>query len=174
LGEPPTPHNGVMQAFEESTEKLAQLMLDRNWRMATVESCTGGWIAQCLTSLSGSSDWFDCGLVTYSNRAKERFAGVSQELIAAHGAVSAEVALAMAAGTRSRIDVEVAVAVTGIAGPSGGSEQKPVGTVYIAWEIAGRDPLVERFHFHGDREAIRRQSVATAIEELINCLQNSD
>jgi len=174
LGEPPTPHNGVMQAFEESTEKLAQLMLDRNWRMATVESCTGGWIAQSLTSLSGSSDWFDCGLVTYSNRAKERFAGVSQELIAAHGAVSAEVALAMAAGTRSRIDVEVAVAVTGIAGPSGGSEQKPVGTVYIAWEIAGRDPLVERFHFHGDREAIRRQSVATAIEELINCLQNSD
>ncbi len=174
MGEPPTPHNGVMQAFEESTEKLAQLMLDRNWRMATVESCTGGWIAQSLTSLSGSSDWFDCGLVTYSNRAKERFAGVSQELIAAHGAVSAEVALAMAAGTRSRIDVEVAVAVTGIAGPSGGSEQKPVGTVYIAWEIAGRDPLVERFHFHGDREAIRRQSVATAIEELINCLQNSD
>jgi len=174
LGEPPTPHNGVMQAFEESTEKLAQLMLDRNWRMATVESCTGGWIAQSLTSLSGSSDWFDCGLVTYSNRAKERFAGVAQELIAAHGAVSAEVALAMAAGTRSRIDVEVAVAVTGIAGPSGGSEQKPVGTVYIAWEIAGRDPLVERFHFHGDREAIRRQSVATAIEELINCLQNSD
>lgn len=174
MGEPPTPHNGVMQAFEESTEKLAQLMLDRNWRMATVESCTGGWIAQSLTSLSGSSDWFDCGLVTYSNRAKERFAGVSQELIAAHGAVSAEVALAMAAGTRSRIDVEVVVAVTGIAGPSGGSEQKPVGTVYIAWEIAGRDPLVERFHFHGDREAIRRQSVATAIEELINCLQNSD
>lgn len=174
MGEPPTPDNGVMQAFKESTEKLAQLMLDRNWRMATVESCTGGWIAQSLTSLSGSSDWFDCGLVTYSNRAKERFAGVSQELIAAHGAVSAEVALAMAAGTRSRIDVEVAVAVTGIAGPSGGSEQKPVGTVYIAWEIAGRDPLVERFHFHGDREAVRRQSVATAIEELINCLQNSD
>ncbi|MEK9626099.1 MAG: CinA family protein [Gammaproteobacteria bacterium] len=163
-----------MQAFKESTEKLAQLMLDRNWRMATVESCTGGWIAQSLTSLSGSSDWFDCGLVTYSNRAKERFAGVSQELIAAHGAVSAEVALAMAAGARSRIDVEVVVAVTGIAGPSGGSEQKPVGTVYIAWEIAGRDPLVERFHFHGDREAIRRQSVATAIEELINCLENGD
>ena len=163
-----------MQAFKESTEKLAQLMLDRNWRMATVESCTGGWIAQSLTSLSGSSDWFDCGLVTYSNRAKERFAGVSQELIAAHGAVSAEVALAMAAGARSRIDVEVVVAVTGIAGPSGGSEQKPVGTVYIAWEIAGRDPLVERFHFHGDREAIRRQSVATAIEELINCLESGD
>ena len=163
-----------MQAFKESTEKLAQLMLDRNWRMATVESCTGGWIAQSLTSLSGSSDWFDCGLVTYSNRAKERFAGVSQELIAAHGAVSAEVALAMAAGARSRINVEVVVAVTGIAGPSGGSEQKPVGTVYIAWEIAGRDPLVERFHFHGDREAIRRQSVATAIEELINCLENGD
>ncbi|MEK9742981.1 MAG: CinA family protein [Gammaproteobacteria bacterium] len=163
-----------MQAFKESTEKLAQLLLDRNWRMATVESCTGGWIAQSLTSLSGSSDWFDCGLVTYSNRAKERFAGVSQELIAAHGAVSAEVALAMAAGARSRIDVEVVVAVTGIAGPSGGSEQKPVGTVYIAWEIAGRDPLVERFHFHGDREAIRRQSVATAIEELINCLENGD
>lgn len=174
MGEPPTLHNGAMQAFKESTEKLAQLLLDRNWRMATVESCTGGWIAQSLTSLSGSSDWFDCGLVTYSNRAKERFAGVSQELIAAHGAVSAEVALAMAAGARSRIDVEVVVAVTGIAGPSGGSEQKPVGTVYIAWEIAGRDPLVERFHFHGDREAIRRQSVATAIEELINCLENGD
>ena len=174
MGEPPTLHNGVMQAFKESTEKLAQLLLDRNWRMATVESCTGGWIAQSLTSLSGSSDWFDCGLVTYSNRAKERFAGVSQELIAAHGAVSAEVALAMAAGARSRIDVEVVVAVTGIAGPSGGSEQKPVGTVYIAWEIAGRDPLVERFHFHGDREAIRQQSVATAIEELINCLENGD
>jgi len=160
-----------MEKLKASVEGLAGLLTERHWKMMTVESCTGGWIAQSLTSLAGSSDWFEGGLITYSNKAKTQFADVPSALIANHGAVSREVALAMAAGGRSRTGAHVAVAVTGIAGPGGGSEQKPVGTVYIAWNVAGREPVVERFHFHGDREAIRWQSVCTAIEELLGLLK---
>jgi len=152
-------------------QKAGEILLARGWRLATVESCTGGWISQTVTSLAGSSDWFECGLVTYSNTSKASLAGVAGSLISRYGAVSAEVAEAMASGALERTDASVALSVTGIAGPGGGSEEKPVGTVYMAWQFPGRNAVSERFHFHGDREAVRRQTVATALSELARLAQ---
>ena len=152
-------------------QKAGEILLARGWRLATVESCTGGWISQTVTSLAGSSDWFECGLVTYSNTSKASLAGVAGSLISRYGAVSAEVAEAMASGALERTDASVALSVTGIAGPGGGSEEKPVGTVYMAWQFPGRNAVSERFHFHGDRKAVRRQTVATALSELARLAQ---
>jgi len=151
--------------------KTGELLLDRGWRLAAVESCTGGWIAQTVTSLAGSSDWFECGLVTYSNASKESLVGVPGSMISRYGAVSAEVAEAMVSGVLQRTGAHAAVSVTGIAGPGGGSDEKPVGTVYIAWQFPGVDTVSERFHFHGDRDEVRRQSVATAFSELVRLIQ---
>jgi len=151
--------------------KTGELLLNRGWRLAAVESCTGGWIAQTVTSLAGSSDWFECGLVTYSNASKESLVGVPGSMISRYGAVSAEVAEAMVSGVLQRTGAHAAVSVTGIAGPGGGSDEKPVGTVYIAWQFPGVDTVSERFHFHGDRDEVRRQSVATAFSELVRLIQ---
>lgn len=154
----------------EELSKIAliagEILLGRGWRLATVESCTGGWICQVVTSLAGSSDWFECGLVTYSNTSKATLVGVPGSVISSYGAVSGEVAEAMVSGALERTDASVAVSVTGIAGPGGGSEEKPVGTVYMAWQFPGGMAASERFHFHGDREEVRRQSVTTALLEL--------
>ena len=154
------------EELSQIARKAGDILLGRGWRLATVESCTGGWLCQVVTSLAGSSDWFECGLVTYSNASKSFLAGVSGPLISSHGAVSGQVAEAMVSGVLQRTDASVAVSVTGIAGPGGGSEEKPVGTVYMAWQFPGREAVSERFHFHGDREEVRRQSVATALSEL--------
>ena len=151
----------------ELARQVGQIMLERDWHLATVESCTGGWVAKTITSVSGSSLWFDCALVTYSNESKNKLAGVPVELIDTHGAVSAQVAEAMAGGVIARSNATAAIAVTGIAGPDGGSVQKPVGTVFIAWQVPGHGVRSERFHFHGDRDAIRRQSVAAALAQLV-------
>ena len=151
--------------------KTGEILLDRGWRLAAVESCTGGWIAQTVTSLAGSSDWFECGLVTYSNASKESLVGVPGSMISRYGAVSAEVAEAMVSGVLQRTGAHAAVSVTGIAGPGGGSDEKPVGTVYIAWQFPGIDTVSERFHFHGDRDEVRRQSVLTAFSELVRLIQ---
>ncbi|HCK76963.1 MAG TPA: damage-inducible protein CinA [Gammaproteobacteria bacterium] len=148
-----------------------EILLDRSWRLAAVESCTGGWIAQTVTSLAGCSDWFECGLVTYSNASKESLVGVPGSLISRHGAVSAEVAEAMVSGALERTGADVAVSVTGIAGPGGGSDQKPVGTVYMAWQLPGADAVSERFHFHGNRDEVRYRSVVTALSELVRLIQ---
>jgi nicotinamide-nucleotide amidase len=136
------------------------------WRVATAESCTGGLIAAALTAVAGSSDVVERGLVTYSNRAKTELLGVPAETIAAHGAISAETAAAMAQGAAVRAGVDLAVSVTGIAGPSGGTPQKPVGLVYIG--VARRDgpTRVERRTFPGDRAAVRRASVIAALDML--------
>ena len=151
----------------ELARQVGRIMLERGWHLATVESCTGGWVAKTITSVSGSSLWFDCALVTYSNESKNKLAGVPVELIDTHGAVSAQVAEAMAGGVIARSNATAAIAVTGIAGPDGGSVQKPVGTVFIAWQVPGHGVRSERFHFHGDRDAIRRQSVAAALAQLV-------
>ena len=151
--------------------KTGEILLDRGWRLAAVESCTGGWIAKTATSISGSSDWFECGLVTYSNASKESLVGVPRSMISRHGAVSAEVAEAMVEGVLERTDARAAISVTGIAGPGGGSDEKPVGTIYIAWQFPGVETMSERFHFHGDRDEVRRQSVATALSELVRLIQ---
>ena len=152
-------------------QKAGGILLARGWRLATVESCTGGWISQTVTAIAGSSDWFECGLVTYTHTSKASRAGVAGSLISGYGAVSAQVAEAMVSGALDRTGASVAVSVTGIAGPGGGSEEKPVGTVYMAWQFPGRNAGSERFHFHGKREAVRRQTVAIALSELTRLAQ---
>lgn len=148
---------------------LADTLRAQGRTMATAESCTGGLIAGACTELSGSSDWFDRGFVTYSNRAKTEMLGVPEALIERHGAVSAEVAAAMAAGARERAAVTYAAAVTGIAGPTGGSAAKPVGTVWFGW-ASPQGVTTECRHFDGDRAAVRRQTVAHALQGLLDRL----
>lgn len=150
--------------------ELADLLKARGWRMATAESCTGGLIAAACTDLAGSSDWFDRGWVTYSNAAKTQLLGVPADLIERHGAVSEPVARAMALGARRCAGVQAAVAVTGIAGPSGGSRDKPVGTVWFGW-CAGSRIWTARQRFDGDRAAVRAQTVAHALEQLRDGVQ---
>lgn len=138
-------------------------------KLATAESCTGGWVAQAATSASGSSEWFDRGFVTYSNDAKREMLGVRAETLAAHGAVSENTAREMAAGAldRSGAGAGVAVSVTGVAGPTGGSPEKPVGMVCFAWAMRGGALESETRRFEGDREAIRRQSVIRSLQGLL-------
>lgn len=139
-------------------------------RIAVAESCTGGWIAKCLTDMPGSSAWFGYGFVTYSDEAKIELLGVSPDSIAAHGAVSEEVAEQMATGARLVSAAEVVVAVSGIAGPDGGTAEKPIGTVWLAWAGPGVQLRSRQFRFTGDREAIRRQSVVAALEGVLQQL----
>lgn len=157
-------------ALGELAGRLADALLARGERAVTAESCTGGWIAKALTDLSGSSAWFDGGVVSYSNAAKQALLGVGEQTLIDHGAVSAEVAREMVVGVRARFQADIAVAVTGVAGPTGGSPDKPVGTVWIAWQRRQGLPEAVLFHFDGDREAVRRQTVAAA---LIGLLQRS-
>lgn len=148
--------------------QLAQALTGRGWMMTTAESCTGGLIAGACTELAGSSLWFDRGVVTYSNEAKVDLLGVPAELIAQHGAVSEPVAMAMAQGALTRSQAQIAVAVTGVAGPGGGSPDKPVGTVWLAW--ACHDGLVqaERHVFGGDRAAVRSATVRCALQGVLH------
>ncbi len=150
---------------------LAELLRSQQWMMATAESCTGGLIAGACTDLAGSSDWFERGFVTYSNEAKTDLLGVDAALIAAHGAVSEPVARAMAAGAVARSRAQVAVAVTGVAGPSGGSADKPVGTVWFGWSVGGQ-VRTERRRFDGDRAAVRAATVHYALQSLVHFIRN--
>ena len=134
--------------------------------LVTAESCTGGWIAQAITDVAGSSAWFDRGFVTYSNTAKQEMLGVSQKILATHGAVSEETVLAMVEGALAHSQAQVAVAVSGIAGPGGGTEEKPVGTVWIAYGLP-QTAYAKCYHFGGDRTEVRQQTVVTALQELI-------
>lgn len=143
----------------------------RGLRIATAESCTGGLVAAAITSIAGSSAWFDRGFVTYSNEAKRDMLGVAPALIDAHGAVSEPVASAMAAGALARSRADCAVSVTGVAGPGGGSPAKPVGTVCFAWQLRGHTPRVETRQLPGDRAAVREASVAIALQGVIERLQ---
>lgn len=135
--------------------------------LATAESCTGGWIAQTVTMVPGSSAWFDRSFVTYSNAAKIEMLGVPAEVIAKHGAVSEQTACAMVAGALAHSRAQMTVAVTGIAGPDGGTAQKPVGTVWFAWAEKGKMPASEIKHFTGDRDAVRRQAVIHALQGVL-------
>ena len=146
--------------------RVGEALAARGLWLATAESCTGGWIAKTLTDVPGSSGWFDRGFVTYTNAAKQDLLGVDGATLAAHGAVSEATVRAMAAGALDRSGAQVAVAVSGVAGPTGGTPDKPVGTVWLAW--ARRDGTTDTRHrrFDGDREAVRRQAVAEAIQGL--------
>lgn len=143
--------------------QAAAEVMQRKLMLVTAESCTGGWIAKTLTDLPGSSAWFDAGVVTYSYEAKEALLGVNPRTLEQFGAVSEEAALEMVSGALARFGAGVAVAVTGIAGPSGGTAEKPVGTVWISWKRRGGYGHAQQFHFPGDREAVRRQTVAAAL-----------
>ncbi len=158
-----------MNDIDTLVEQLANALTARGWTMATAESCTGGLIAGACTDRAGSSDWFERGFVTYSNAAKTDLLGVPADLIAAHGAVSEPVARAMAAGARAHAPVQVAVAVTGVAGPSGGGADKPVGTVWFGWATP-QGVFTERQRFDGDRAAVRRATVAHALAGLLQRL----
>ena len=145
---------------------LANALRGRQWRLAAAESCTGGMIAAACTDLAGSSDWFERGFVTYSNEAKTAMLGVPADLIAAHGAVSVEVARAMAQGALQHAPVQLTVAVTGIAGPGGAVPGKPVGTVWLAWATAA-GVHAERLQLTGDRAAVRAATVQAALQRLL-------
>jgi len=138
-------------------------------QLVTAESCTGGWVAQAVTAIAGSSAWFDRGFVTYSNASKEELLGVRAATLERHGAVSEETAREMVQGALARSNGTIALAVTGIAGPGGGSPDKPVGTVCFAWGD-GKNLTTQTRHFSGDRDSVRRQSVVHALEGVLRTL----
>jgi len=154
-------------ALEALAAKVGALLLANGQKLASAESCTGGWLAQCVTALAGSSDWFERGFVTYSNAAKQEMLGVPLAALQAHGAVSEAVAVAMAAGAQANSHADWALAITGVAGPSGGSPEKPVGTVCFAWAGPQGEIAVASCHFAGDRGAVRAQAVAFALAGLL-------
>jgi nicotinamide-nucleotide amidase len=169
-----TDSENLLLNLERSRQSLcrlvAGLMLKKQLTLATAESCTGGLIAAACTDLAGSSQWFDRGFVTYSNAAKTDMLGVNAALIAQFGAVSEPVAAAMAHGAVAHSVAQVSVAVTGVAGPTGGSAEKPVGTVWIGWCVNGKT-TTELCHFEGDRAMVRALTVQRALQGLIERLQ---
>jgi len=160
----------------DHAKTLAQLLLARGWKLALAESCTGGLVCATLTELSGSSEWFERGYITYSNQAKTECLGVPAGLIESHGAVSEAVAKAMAQGAQRNASANIGVSITGIAGPTGGTAEKPVGTVCFGWAIpnAAGEPVTtcETKLFSGDRQAIRQQATEHALVGLLQLLKN--
>lgn len=157
-----------------SNEELLQLARElgdrlcaRGWMLATAESCTGGWVGEIVTSLAGSSLWYERGFITYANAAKVEMLGVPEALLTTHGAVSEETAMAMAAGALARSHAQATLAISGIAGPSGGTPQKPVGLVCYGWALTDGTLLSSTCRLDGDREEIRSRAVAAALRGLI-------
>jgi len=153
--------------MQDPARELGELCRRHGALVACAESCTAGWIGKRITDLPGSSAWFDRGFITYSDAAKQEMLGVRAETLERHGAVSAETAAEMAAGAIARSRASLAVAVTGVAGPDGGTEAKPVGTVWLAWCRRAGEPDCELRHFSGDRENVRRAAVRAALEGLV-------
>ncbi len=147
--------------------QVAQKLRDRGFMVTTAESCTGGLVAAAFTGIAGSSAWFERGFVTYSNHAKVEMLGVAADLIDTHGAVSEDVARAMAEGALLESRAQCAVAITGIAGPTGGTRDKPVGTVCFGWVVLEQLVQSETMHFDGDRASVREQSVRHALGGLL-------
>ena len=152
--------------MEVLVKKIGNQLLSQSALLATAESCTGGWVAKLITDIPGSSQWFDRGFVTYSNAAKIDMLGVREQLISEWGAVSIQVAKAMAEGVLNSSCATYSISVTGIAGPGGGSEEKPVGTVCFAWSKKEQKTIMEKKIFTGDREKIRFQSASYALQRL--------
>lgn len=167
MSENPLPDDDALHALHALAERVGAALQARHLMLATAESCTGGWIAKMITDIPGCSGWFDCGMAAYSYEAKQALLGVRPETLVAHGAVSRETATEMVSGAIVNSGASIAVAVTGVAGPSGGTPDKPVGTVWIAWKRRGGYPLADVFHFAGDRDAVRRQTVAAALRGLL-------
>ena len=155
-----------MQGLADRARELGKILQQRRFSVVTAESCTGGGIARLLTDEPGASSWFERGFVTYSNLSKEEMLGVPRSLLETHGAVSEEVVLAMARGALAHSNGDVSISVSGIAGPDGGTVEKPVGTVWIAWAQGPDWSRAQVFHFPGDRGAVRRATIAAALEGL--------
>lgn len=149
------------------SERLGTLLKERGLVLATAESCTGGWISQAITMVPGSSNWFDCGFVTYTNRSKEEVLGVRAGTLEHHGAVSELTVREMAEGALQRTHADCSVAVSGVAGPGGGSADKPVGRVWLAVSVRDRATQAKCLQLKGDRDAVRRQTVIAALQDLI-------
>lgn len=158
-----------MEIFEIA-RKVGEALERKGFVLATAESCTGGWIGEALTAVPGSSSWFERGFITYSNLAKREMLGVNPDILKECGAVSLETAMEMALGAIRHSRAQVSLAVTGIAGPGGGSDEKPVGTVCFAWALKSGKVEAERFHFQGDRESVRRQAVMAALQGVLDIL----
>ena len=155
--------------MDDLAKRIGERLKASNAMLVTAESCTGGWVAQAVTSIAGSSEWFERGFVTYSNASKEELLGVSPSTLKKHGAVSEETARAMAGGALARSRGTIALAVTGVAGPGGGTPEKPVGMVCFAWTTPD-GVRSETRNFSGDRDAVRRQSVIRALEGAMEAL----
>ncbi len=162
----------ALSRWDSSIEALAQMLRERGLQLVTAESCTGGMLAAACTSIAGSSDWFERGIVSYSNEAKTELLGVSAGLIAKHGAVSAEVACAMAEGALVHSPADLSLAVTGVAGPSGGTEAKPVGTVWVALARRGEPAQATLLQLKGDRAEVREQTVDRALQTALAALRS--
>jgi len=155
-------------------EKLGEGLTRRGMQLAVAESCTGGGLAHAVTGVAGSSRWFDRGYVTYSNIAKIEMLGVQPATLTQYGAVSEATVREMAEGALARSRAQVTVAITGIAGPGGGSREKPVGSVWLAWSRRGRSTRARLAHFPGDRDAVRRQAVEMALRGVLDLLADED
>jgi nicotinamide-nucleotide amidase len=166
------PMSGFEVKVDSLLSRVAALLRERNWRMATAESCTGGWIAKCCTDVAGSSAWFDRGYVVYSYAAKEQMLGVSHADLLKHGAVSNEIACQMASGAKRHSNAAVTVSATGIAGPGGGMPGKPVGLVHFGWCIGGQPVSSDAVVFEGNRNSVRQQTVLHALEGIISRLDD--
>jgi len=156
------------EELHQLASELGDRLRARGWMLATAESCTGGWVGQLLTSLPGSSHWYERGFITYANIAKIEMLGVPAETLATHGAVSEETASAMAAGALAHSHAQAALAITGIAGPGGGTPQKPVGLVCYGWALADGTLMSSTCRLTGEREEIRSRAVAAALRGLID------
>lgn len=156
--------------LKELSVAVGQRLRARKWVLTTAESCTGGWVAQVVTATPGSSEWFDRGYVSYSNAAKQEMLGVRSTTLRTFGAVSEQTAGEMVLGALRRSHAQVALAITGVAGPSGGTPDKPVGTVCFAWCRQGGEAITATRRFAGDREAVRHQSVVVALSRLMELL----
>ncbi len=158
--------------LEELAIQVAQLLSEKQLRLAVAESCTGGWVAMVLTGIAGSSQWFDRGFVTYSNQSKQQMLGVQAATLETCGAVSEETVAEMTQGALKASDADVTLAISGIAGPGGGTPAKPVGTVCFAWQSKGGEAISTTEKFPGDRQAVRRQAVEYALKQLLKLVGN--
>ncbi|MDZ7752478.1 MAG: nicotinamide-nucleotide amidohydrolase family protein [Gammaproteobacteria bacterium] len=160
-----------MDVTHHLAAQVGEALKERSARLVVAESCTGGWVGEIITSVPGSSAWFDRGYITYSDAAKQQDLGVSAATLTAQGAVSEAVVREMAEGALARAAAQVSVAVSGIAGPDGGTPDKPVGTVWLAWARAGGDTRAELSNFEGDREMIRKQAVLAALQGVLDMVE---
>jgi len=157
-------------SLDELAARVGEALKARGWMLVTAESCTGGWVGEAVTAISGSSQWYERGFITYTNLAKQEMLGVSAATLDAHGAVSEETAKEMALGALSHSHADVAVAISGIAGPTGGTPDKPVGTVCFAWATQHGALYSEKYLFPGDRRDVRQQAVTMALEGVLALL----